>query len=450
MAPAAAEVVWCAGWAIQMTTFSPASARCTAESLDGGAAEVAGFFRLRRRDATDSTDVRNLPPLVGRSDVISRVTGMLASPGTVVAVHGGTGIGKSRLVREVAERLRSVREVISVRARARLLGDRADDDRVSAALGGPDLATALAAAGRRGAVLLVDDAHQLSSLAHAELVRPDLPIACLLTSPTPLVPPGRDPDRTHSFELPTLDLASSDRLLRELLKPALLLPDALVERLAIRGTGVPGTLVALAFDIKRRGSVRRHPGSDEWYVAANELDTLLESPGANWCALRALDNLTNELVPVIRAAAMLGPRFAMAELHATLPMPHLEQRVELLVTDGLLLEHGGWFEIADPALAAALFELPLDTRAETHRKAYAFWLAHRDIDDIAWLARIAFHAAGAGNVSTASAAWLALASAARRRGEVAYGRELSDRATAALLARSDAPVAHAIASLFTE
>ncbi|MGE0401912.1 MAG: protein kinase, partial [Kofleriaceae bacterium] len=139
--------------------------------------EVPTFFRLRRRDVTDNTDARNLPPLVGRSELVAHVAGVLAAPGMLVEICGASGLGKSRLVREIADRLRPHREVICVRARARLPGDRADDDRISAALGGPDLASGLVAAARRGAVLLVDDAHHLSSLAHAELVRADLPIA---------------------------------------------------------------------------------------------------------------------------------------------------------------------------------------------------------------------------------------------------------------------------------
>ena len=255
------------------------------------------------------------------------------------------------------------------------------------------------------------------------------------------------PASAVSIVLPPLAFHDADVLLRALLEPARLIPGVLVERLAVRAGGNPRVLVALARELQHRGAVRASPAGDEWYVAPDELDTLLVPPGPAWHATRALEDLRAELVPVVRTCAALGPRFAADELAAVLAVPELPTLLGWLVRDGLLCERGGWYEFVDSAVQEAIYDYVLDERALVHARALAFWLAHRGANVVGRLARVGYHAAGAGQLETAGACWIALARACLRRGELRAAEELLTSAQTRFAALARPELADAVRAL---
>ncbi len=406
--------------------------RAAAAEVVGGATaidEVPGFFRESQRDRTDATDARMDPPLVGREQLVrSLTTGLTSARGLLVGISGGAGAGKSRLVRAVAERLHANgREVVVVPGQRRFLGDRPDDDRLTAALGGGDaLADALASAAARGAILVMDDLPQFSTRVQRLVLDPPAPMLRVITSVEPLFEVPLDASHRILVELPPLSYADADVLLRSLLQPARLLPDALVERLAIRGTGNPGLLVGMARDIKRRGAVRRVLGGD-WYVAVDELDTLLVPPGPSWFASRLLEDLPVELAPIVRICAGLGPRFTHDEIAAATGIIDLDMRLELLLRERIFTERNRWYEFEDPALQEAIYDFALDDRQLVHRRMMQHLSTTDEPNVTGRLARLAYHAAGAGESAAAAACWTALARAALCAHDPAYAEEILAR-----------------------
>lgn len=381
--------------------------------------ELPGFFRDAERDRTDATDAMREPRLVGRDRILQEVGAIAGAGGMVIAISGGEGAGKTRVLAALAERLRGTkREVIQVRVRRRLLGDRSDGDRLVAALGGgPDLGAALANAAHRRAIVLVDDAHHLSMAERAALLRDDVAVMRVLTSRTPLFEVPAGVTKRLAIELPSLSYPDAERLLRDLLEPARLVPDVLLQRLALRGAGNAGLLVALARDIKHRGGIRREAGSNDWYVATDEIDTLLAAPSAAWLASRALEALAVELAPVVRLAAALGPTFTADELAAATELSDIAERLPWLVREGVVHEVPRGFELADPSVQQAIYDHVLDERSLVHARLVRHLLVHRQPGELSWLARIAYHAAGAEQRELATAAGSLLARAARTRGE---------------------------------
>lgn len=423
--------------------------RAITEQPTRPAADVPGFARLLDRDQTDVTDARTEPPLIGRDNLLWSVLAAIAAPPMLVGIFGDAGVGKTRVLDALAAELRAQhRDVIALRGRRRLLGDHADDARLIAALGGtgPELARVLREARERrpGLVVIVDDVHGLSAGSRQALLA-DRGVR-IVASPEPLFETLGGTDDRIAITLPPLSYADANRLLREMLRPAQLVPDVLIERLTIRGTGNPGLLVALARDIKQRGAVRRHAGGDDWYVAADELDTLMAPPSPSWFAARALESVPLEHAGLFRTCSALGARFRADELAAVTAGAEVPSRLAFLTMAGYLIEHAGEYEFADGSLQDAIYQHALDERVEVHRRALRYWLAQPPHDLIGWLARVGHHAAGAGEAATAAAAWSALATHAVRHGGDQV-EELRARAVDVLL-RSAAPaVADAIRRL---
>jgi eukaryotic-like serine/threonine-protein kinase len=403
------------------------------------APDAPGVARPRRRDTLEPPGARTPPPLVGRSHLIDSLAA-IATQAIVdarpvhIAISGAVGGGKTRVLGAVCDRLRAAgHAVFAVRGRRRFAGERPDDP-LREALGGGELAAALERVAARGAILAIDDAAWLSAAVHRALGHVLAAGAGKLAVLTASPEPTGDPEASHRIDvaLPPLSFGDAEVLVRELLRPARLIPGVLVERLALRAGGNPGLVVALAGEITRRGAVRRHVGSDEWYVAADELDTLLAAPTQAWFAVRALEDLPAELVALVRTAAGLGPRFCADELAAAGVAGDLAEPLAWLVADGVLREASGWYAFGDAAIQDAVYDHALDDRDVLHGRAFRYWLARRDVEAIDRLARLAYHGAGAGETITTTTCFLALARAAQGRGEDDGAEDLLGRALACL------------------
>jgi hypothetical protein len=415
-----------------------AAAAELAPNLVVPASDVAGFFRDAKRDRTDSTDVAREVRLVGRERILQELGAIADAGGMLLGVFGPEGAGKSRVLGALVDRLRARsattgREVLAIRGRRRLLGDRPDDARLLDALGGgDDLAQALADAAARRAIVVIDDAQWFSTEARQQLVRDDVHASRVIAAREPLFEVAPGETKRLAIELPSLVYADAEQLLRELLQPARLVPDVLLQRLAVRGGGNPGLLVALARDIKHRGGIRRHEATDDWYVAADEIDTLLAAPSAAWLAARALDGLSHELAPVVRMAAALGPKFTAGEVAAVTDIEDAPHRLASLVDEGVFAERNGWFEFVDANLQDAIYDHALDEKSLVHARAQAHLLANRSPNLVGWLARLGYHASGCADHATAAAAWSMLSRYARERGEIDLAVELEQRALTTL------------------
>ena len=437
-------------WVPSVPYLGTVLTEAAAAAVVGGATpidEVPGFFRESRRDRTDATDARTEPPLVGREQLVRSLTaGLTSARDLLTGISGSSGAGKSRVVRAVAERLQALgREVIAVPGQLRFLGDRSDDDRVTAALGGGDaLPDALASAAARGAILVMDDLPRFSTFVQQLVLNPPTPMLRIITSMEPMFDVPADASHRILVELPPLSYADADVLLRSMLQPARLLPDALVERLAIRGTGNAGLLIGMARDIKRRGAVRRVLGGD-WYVAIDELDTLLVPPGPSWFASRLLEDLPVELAPIVRICAGLGPRFTIEDIAAATGAADLETRLDLLLRERIFAERNRWYEFEDVSLQDAIYDLALDERQPVHRRMMQHLTATEDRNVIGRLARLAYHAAGAGEGAVAAVCWIALARAALRANDPSYADLILARCQGCVSGNVSAQVQHAIA-----
>ena len=436
--------------------LTAAAAELTPDAV--GSPDVAGFFRPGRRDRTDKDDARTPPPLLGRGDLIESLVAV-ATQAIVdgrpvhVAITGDTGAGKTRVLDAIRDRLRAAnREVIALRGRRRFPGER-PDDRLAEALGGGELAAAIGRTAARGAVIAIDDAGGLSAGGLRALERVIARGAARLAVITASTAPIGEREASHRVDvvLPALGYDDAEVLVRELLRPARLIPGVLVERLAIRAGGNPGLLVALAGEITRRGAIRRQVGSDEWYVAADELDTLLAAPSPAWFAVRALEDLPGELVAAVRICAALGPRFSADELAAVHGGGELAAALAWLVRDGVLDQVDAGYAFRDAAIQDAIVDHALDDAGPVHRRAFRFWSQRPDADPIDRLTRLAFHGAAAGEPIIAATCWIALARAARDRGEPDAADGLLDRAFGCLAAlpavAGDTLIAQALAQL---
>jgi eukaryotic-like serine/threonine-protein kinase len=428
-----------------------AAAAQMAGSGMASAHDLPDFWREVHRDRTDATEPQVEIPFVGRDRLVQDVAAVAGAGGMVIGVSGESGAGKTRFAGALVDRLRGARrEVISLRARRRLFGDRADDTRLLEALGdASDLVTGLVDAGSRRAIIVIDDAHLCSERAQRQLLRDDLAVGRVLMSREPLFEVAPGTTRRLAIGIPPLEFPDAQRLLRHLLQPAQLIPDVLLERLALRASGNPGLLVALARDIRDRGGVRRHGGSDEWYIAADEIDTLLVAPSTAWLANRALEMLPIELAPIVRTAAALGPRFSREELHGVTGSEP-SARLELLVRDGVFTQHHGWYEFVDPALQEGLYDYELEERAIVHGRALRYWLANRPADTVGWLARVAHHAAGSGDLATAATCYSTLAREARQHDELALADQLDARAMHCLTNAAPTAVADVVRRMIDE
>ncbi|MEZ4403810.1 MAG: protein kinase [Kofleriaceae bacterium] len=398
---------------------------------------IAGGARLR-----DAPAAAAVSP--GTGDAMVGVDALLASarhsagpaldhgPPAIWLATGEPGLGKSRLLDQLAAEV--ARHHPDARV-VRLAGARTFGAGAAAALAALHAQLATAAAPRpppgpapltvevRAAIdevldrqplaILVDDAHWLDPELLAALgvaTRAAAgPLWLALTASPALLeaqPPWLDGARVSQERLAPLDEPDARVVMRRALAPARRVPDPLVARLAARTGGVPGVMVALARELRRAGVLRRHPDSEVWFVAADELEFLPPTPGVQWFAARQLAGLGPGLAELARAIALLGPRFDRGDVDALARCPAagvtLDPDIGLaqLTAHGVVVVDGDALrfrsEAEQDAIAATV---PASTQVALHAAALAH--VQRQGDAHPHLARIAFHAARAGDAALA-------------------------------------------------
>jgi tetratricopeptide (TPR) repeat protein len=288
------------------------------------------------------------------------------------------------------------------------------------------LVTGLAA--RAGQVsVLVDDAHHadpvvLDALEQA-VARSRSVWVCAAGLPALAASrPGwvADAPGRRCVELTPLALDDARTLLRALMAPAEFIPEAVIDRLADAAAGVPLYLVEQVHALRTGGSMRAHAATADLFVAADELAHVSTTP----LARRLAGSLLAPLSPILRRcaalAAVCGDLVGAGELddlQRALGGDWLDAGVALarLAEAGLLAADGGDRYRFRHALLRQAIEAGAPAEvAAWHRAALALLPAPENAD-LPTLHRIARHARACSDRDMAWSAWFALAEHARAR-----------------------------------
>jgi tetratricopeptide (TPR) repeat protein len=373
----------------------------------------AGFFAPAATLAVPAP-----PDLVGRAALASALVDSARSSFAdgrpcLALLFGGPGIGKSRMVREIADRtgeLGAARIVIEA-ARA-------------GATDAFDGAALREHAGAGPLALLVDDAHLaddafLDSLEHATRGGADAPLWVLVAADERLDRRrpsfGERAAWMERYELQPLGEHAMRELAASLLLPTEYLPAAVLDRLANMAGGNPSVLTELVGVLKREGTAPPLPGSRELAAEAIERGPITASGHSR--ASAALEGLPDELITSARVAAASGPVIEQGELAwvkgalgRESHVSALDARAALqeLAARGLIVDQGrGSWAFASALVQDAIYRAtPAAERVQIHRHAFDYW---RGRDGTRARAAVARHAALSGAHAGAAAAALALA-----------------------------------------
>ena len=293
--------------------------------------------------------------------------------------------------------------------------------------------TALRQLGQAGPIaVFVDDAQwadqsSLDALEMCTLEGTPAPVwVCVATLPSLLeLRPmwGERAGRAGQYAVGPLPPAPMSQLALELLKPVEFVPEQVVARLLEMTQGVPLYMVELVQALRAAGAIRRHRGTEEWYVAADEIPHV--APGAPAAALagHAIATLPAHLASLAELCAVVGDEIAATEIDAiTLSLPTDEASLDpafglpRLVRYGLLRRAGkGYFSFRHPMVREALEDrIPPARRRQLHRIVLEH-LMHTGDRSRSVLERLARHAAECGDSALAADALLELAEEDRRR-----------------------------------
>jgi tetratricopeptide (TPR) repeat protein len=388
------------------------------------------------------------PDLVDRDAILDALVDHAAGGAGIATVTAEAGLGKTRLLAELAGRIPGawwLRPDEGHGALAALI------DRARAALGAdleellpaPEAAALAAALGRtreaggtpaetrkRAAAaaaalvrragppaILLDDAHRADSIALdtlEALAEGDAWVCVTARADLRDARPGwAARARALELEIAALSDRASAALLRQLVG-AEFVPDALIDRLREAAGGVPLMLVELARAL-RSSAMRSAADSPGLYVAADQLAHLSTVPVAERNARTELDAMSEPLRLLAILCAVLGEEVRSAELDAAqrqLGGEWLDPGVGLrrLVAAGLLITADNSFRFRHPIARAAIEAVAPAAEVERfHRAQLAL------VEEAGDLARIAVHAAAAGERARAAAAHFELGERARAR-----------------------------------
>lgn len=292
-------------------------------------------------------------------------------------------------------------------------------------------------AGLRPVCVVIDDAHYadettLDALEYATLAEHHSSVwVCVLADPVFERARPVWASRAASavvIELPPLGAGDAGLLCRRLLRPAINVPEQIVERLVEWTGGNPLLLQELIGGIHRRGLIRRHARGDSWYLATDELEHLPEMLQVEWLAERELGALSAELASSARLTALLGSEFTVEEAEGVLNELEEDGLGELFPLDawvsisrllgqGLLTaRQDGLFEFRHPLIRDMVVRsTPTDLRQQIHRAAFRLY---RDVSPLGRryrLRQLAWHAEHSGLVGAAAATYIHLAEQAQTR-----------------------------------
>jgi len=213
------------------------------------------------------------------------------------------------------------------------------------------------------------------------------------------------------------------QLAHELLRPVEFVPDPVIARLLEMTQGNPLYMVELVQALRASGAIRRHRGSEEWYVAADEIPHA--APGAPAAALagHAIAALPAHLAALAELCAVVGDDLDAGEIDAvTRSLPTDEASLDpafglpRLARFGLLRRSGkGSFAFRHPMVREALEDRIAPARRRQLHRVVLEHLMNAGDRSRSVLERLARHAAGCGESGLAADALIELAEEDRRR-----------------------------------
>ena len=253
---------------------------------------------------------------------------------------------------------------------------------------------------------------------------------------------GERAARAETIDLGPLPDDAAEELCRILLHPAENLPAQLVEVITARAHGNAMLLGELCRALKTEGIVRRERAG-AWILETDRVDAWPQTPRLQWLAERELRRLPPDLANHARLAALLGPKFAIADmigvmkvLEASPASEHfpLDPKVALAHLDEAQIlrvrgRHG--CEFRNAMLCEAMrATIPAALRTELHRAAFEHYRDLHQVPEERRRPRLAFHAAEAGLRAPAAEVYEALAAEYLYRhryveAEAAYSRMLA-------------------------
>ncbi len=370
--------------------------------------------------------------LVGRRWELSAVQGLLGRAidghGAVVGVVGSPGIGKSRLVREVAA-MASDRSVevftafceshtsqLAFHAVARLLraafgvGDldaQAARDRVRARLPGADpedlalfddllgiadpnvplpaidpdarrrrltaLVNATSLARETPAVYVIEDAHWIDEVSESMItdfltVIPQTPSLVLVTYRPEYRGPLTQVPGAQTVALAPLSDSETAALVSQLLGSDSSV-GALGQKIAKRAAGNPFFAEEIVLDLAERGVLRGEPGA---YISAAEVDEVSVPATLQATIAARIDRLDPKAKRTLSAAAVIGSRFSQDLLETLGIDPVLADLVGGELIDQISFTRQPEYVFHHPLIRAVAYESQLKSdRAEMHRRLAA-------------------------------------------------------------------------------
>ncbi|OBK46075.1 AAA family ATPase, partial [Mycobacterium sp. 1081908.1] len=429
-----------------------------------GANEPVTAYRLLgitdRRRATERSESN----LIGRRWEMSAVEGLLdralGGHGAVVEVVGEPGIGKSRLVREIAAMAaawgvevssafceshtsqvpfhavsRLLRAATGVEgldgpaARARVRDRIPDADPEDALLlddllgiGDPNtaipaidpdarrrrlaaLVNAARLSGQSPAVYVVEDAHWIDEVSESMLadflaVIPQTPSLVLVTYRPEYRGALTRVANAHTVALAPLSDSETAALVAQLLGPDPSV-DALGRRVAERAAGNPFFAEELVRELAERGVLRGQPGA---YTSAAEVGEVSVPATLQATIAARIDRLDRKAKRTLSAAAVIGSRFGLDLLTVLGVEPAIPALVAAQLIDQVGFTAEPEFVFHHPLIRAVAYEAQLKSdRSDLHRRlAAAIEASDQEPDENAAL--IAEHLEAAGD-SAAAYGW---------------------------------------------
>jgi tetratricopeptide (TPR) repeat protein len=398
-------------------------------------------------------------PLLGRDDVMEALWTSAHAAFTrraprLATLAGDPGLGRTRLAAEAVALVESAFPealVVSLTATPAVAGasgaeatvlmgalsDGADDASTAAPASMLAIAAALKRRAKKGPVaVILDDAQRaddtvLDALEYATLDGYALPLWVLVTAAPPFEEVRRAwGSRTRHHDrvaLGPLSEGAAMELAARLLLPVEYPPAAVLERLAGWAAGNPACLGEITRTLVRAGLVRQRTGGG-YDVAAANLLALPPLPAWQWLAARQLEEIPPELAAAVRLCSVLGPSFGRVELEGVQDALDRAGEAGTPLDVGFALsalarrrilrrEEGERYSFQNGALGDAIYAtLDAGQRTRLHRSALEVCRAEAEAEASVTPelgARLARHAAAAGELSLAAEQYLRLGDLAK-------------------------------------
>jgi tetratricopeptide (TPR) repeat protein len=255
-----------------------------------------------------------------------------------------------------------------------------------------------------------------------------------------------------AHELSPLAPGPAQELLRELFLPVEFVPEQVLADLHRVTGGVPLYLVEVVHALRLGGRVRQRPGTNDWYLAADDPLGISATPLAEQLGERALAILPPKLRDVLRLGAVLGAELTAVDFAAVQGLLEADGTassddsamdagvgLSRLVGHGVLQHAGrGHYRFRHPFLRDAIEALTPDVERRRYHDAARRHLAAVAAENKEVLPRLARHAAACGEGAQAAQAYLELAEAAMRRHRHVEAEQLYTSALQALSLESSA------------